>query len=186
MRQFIRPTLMMTMDDRLDLRQLFPYLRRTTLDHRRIHTQVGNNDIVWPCKIQDPLFPLIDRTRIDRSIVLLPTIVSISKFNIFPLLMPIVVDLPPLLWKSPHIPLHMIIDLPCTNHSHIEPVESRYIVLIEKSTVHPNNDRYIRSIFSPNQIHQRRYHVHHRLTRVTMLAPPSKYRIHHPPVPKNL
>src|SRR3990170_1048456 len=167
MRQFIRPTLMMTMDDRLDLRQLFPDLRRTTLDHRRIYTQVGDNDIVWPCKIEDPLFLLIDRTRIDRSIVLLPTLVSISKFNIFPLLMPIVVD------------------LPRTNHSHIEPVKSRNIVLIEKSTIHPNNHRHIRSIFSPNLIDQGRYHVHHGLTSVTMLAPPSKDRIHHLPVPKN-
>src|SRR4030043_22673 len=152
MGQFIRPTLMMTMNDRLYPDQLFPCLSRTTLDHCWIHPQVGDNDIVRPCKIQNPLFSLIGRTRIDRSIVLLPTIISIPKFNIFPLLMPIVVDLPPLLPKSPNIPLHMIIDLPRTNHSHIEPLKSHYIVLIEKSTVHPNNDRHIGSISSPNQI----------------------------------
>src|SRR3989337_2141431 len=124
MGEFIRPPLMMTMDNRLYPGQLFPYLRRTTLDHTRIHTQVGDNDIVRPCKIEDPLFPLIGRTRIESSIVLLPTVISIPKFNIFPFLMPIVIDLPPLLWKSPNIPLHMIIDLPRTNHSHIEPVKN--------------------------------------------------------------
>ena len=50
--------MIMTMNDRFYRRQPLPYLGRTTLDRLWIHTQVGDNDIVWPGKIQKPLLPL--------------------------------------------------------------------------------------------------------------------------------
>src|SRR3972149_10278001 len=161
---------MMAHDDPLCLYQFLRFLSAHMGRYCRIYSYVCENNIIRTCKVQQTLLPFICRFRVYRPVEFLPAVIPIPKLYIFPLLMPIVISPPISPRQLLYILLRLFIYLPRTDKSYPQFVKCLQIMFIEKPTVHPHDDRYMRIIMFPYEIHKIGNHVHHRGAIIAVLA----------------
>src|SRR5438034_6758102 len=135
---------------------------------------------------QQPLSIFVLRSCVKSPVTFGPLVSWICETRVVPYLPSIVVFFPFLLTKSGHLLLDRFEGLPRGNETDTQFVTERKVVLIKKTGIQPDHDRYPRIVPSANQRHDSPDHLLHIVAVVAVPLAPAKNRVDDFPFPNQM
>ncbi len=175
MREFVRSPAMMAGDERRGLGPVGAVVDGRVGEHRGIHPQVGQDDIVGTRKVQQALpIGFCNGPCVQCPVVPRPALTPPPELQILPLLVPIVIGRPPSGILGPDIRFDRRVHLPRHDDAHLQLVTGPQDGLIEKPTVETNDDHHVGPAGLAHQGDHPAEHIDNGMARIAVLASPAK------------